>query len=128
MSSSVLSLQIVAIGNDGERIGIETQKFLEKPSTECNQLTEMILIATVVVICILILLAISAIVFYYKKFPIHHLQRARSRVYSKLYSRYALQRDIFRYMIKFFCKKSKSKQKKISIISNILGIDTFVRI
>ena len=77
---------MISVGKNGERIDMST-KFLEKSSTECKEITEVILIVTVVVISILILLAIAAIVFFYKKFPNNRLRRARSRVYSRLYAK-----------------------------------------
>ena len=78
--------KVIAIDNNNDRQDLGT-KFFEKPSSECSEITEIILITTVVIICILILLAIAAIIFYYKNCPLHKLQRARSRVCSRLYSK-----------------------------------------
>ena len=60
---------------------------LRKSHQQCDHITEIALIVTFTLVSILLLGMIGALIYYYRRRPLQRLQRARSRVYSRLYSR-----------------------------------------
>lgn len=60
---------------------------LNKSPDECNFHLHIVIGVTLAILAILAILLILAILYYLRKSPIEKMQRARSRVYSRLYSR-----------------------------------------
>ena len=82
----VWQLQVIAEDSNSYRLSKET-KMLIKNDNECNQHLHIIIGVTLSILVLLALLLLFAILFYLRKSPMEKIQRARSRIYSKLYSR-----------------------------------------
>jgi len=80
------SLQVIAEDSNSYRLSKET-KFIIKDDNECNQHLHIIIGVTLSILVLLALLLLFAILFYLRKSPMEKIQRARSRIYSRLYSR-----------------------------------------
>ena len=79
-------LKVVAQDEAGQRLMKETA-LLNKSSEYCNQHFHIILGVTVTLLILMAVGLFLAILYYSHKRPLEKLQRARSRVYSRLYSR-----------------------------------------
>ena len=82
----VWQLQVIAEDSNSYRLSKET-KMLIKNDNECNQHLHIIIGVTLSILVLLALLLLFAILFYLRKSPMEKIQRARSRIYSRLYSR-----------------------------------------
>ncbi len=79
-------LQVVAQDEFGHRLLKETN-LLSKSSEHCNQHVHIIIGVTLSLLILMAVGLILAILYYMRQKPLEKLQRARSRVYSRLYSR-----------------------------------------
>ena len=82
----VWQLQVIAEDSNSYRLSKET-KMLIKEDYKCNQHLHIIIGVTLSILVLLALLLLFAILFYLRKSPMEKIQRARSRIYSRLYSR-----------------------------------------
>jgi hypothetical protein len=80
------TLKVMAENTHGQIIIKETN-MLSKGQDECDEAVQVALTVTLVILALIVLALVIAIVYYFKRNPVQRLQRARSRVYSKLYSR-----------------------------------------
>ncbi len=83
---TIYHLKIVAFNNDDYRILKETA-LLMKTQDQCDAVIQIALAVTLSVLSLIAILLIAAIIYYFRKHPVHRLQRARSRIYSRLYPR-----------------------------------------
>ena len=86
LNSIFWQLQVIAEDSKNYRLSKET-KMLIKNDNECNQHLHIIIGVTLSILVLLALLLLFAILFYLRKSPMEKIQRARSRIYSRLYSR-----------------------------------------
>lgn len=70
-----------------EQVLVKETTWLSKSHDECSVHFHVVIAVTLTVLAILALLLVVAIFYYLRKNPIEKIQRARSRVYSRLYSR-----------------------------------------
>lgn len=80
------TLQVMAQDSFGHRMFKETA-LLNKGQDECDHNLYIIVGVTLSVLAVLTMALILAIMYFLRKDPVQRLQRARSRVYSRLYSR-----------------------------------------
>ena len=60
---------------------------MRKSNQECSHLLEVSLTVALSLLAALALVILAAVIYYHRKRPIQRLQRARSRVYSRIYPR-----------------------------------------
>ena len=85
---TVYHLKIMAFDANDSRILKETA-LLMKPQNQCEQTLQVILAVTLSILSLIAVLLIASILYYsyFRRNPVHKLQRARSRIYSRLYPR-----------------------------------------
>jgi len=74
-----------AISETSQRV-FSDELTIRKKLRECNYGEDIILSVGFTLLCLFLVAAVIAAFYYHKKHPIHRFQRARSRVYSKIYS------------------------------------------
>lgn len=76
---------------------------MRKSQQECSHVLEVSLTVALSVLAILALAILGGVIYYHRKKPIQRLQRARSRVYSKIYPREKYERPFVKddFMKKF---------------------------
>ena len=79
--------------SSGEVLLKETAR-LRKPPRECEQDAQVGLVVALCVLGALVALCAAALVYYHRRRPINRIQRVRSKVYSRLYSRDRYERPI----------------------------------
>ena len=60
---------------------------MRKSQQECSHVLEVSLTVALSILAVLALFILAGVIYYHRKKPIQRLQRARSRVYSKIYPR-----------------------------------------
>lgn len=80
------NVKIIAVSSAGTQLLKETALLRKSPS-QCDKFMQVGLIVVLVVIFFLSLLCVGALVYYHRRRPIAGINRVRSKVYSKLYSK-----------------------------------------
>jgi len=81
------NLKVAAKDYDGRRVGFETTKLIKDPSQCSADFPLIIAGVTLSILAIIMIFLIAAIMYFCQKDPIQKFQRARSRVYSRLYAK-----------------------------------------
>ena len=77
---------MIAVDQLDRRILKETAA-MRKSNQECSHVLEVSLTVALSLLAALALVILAAVIYYHRKRPIQRLQRARSRVYSRIYPR-----------------------------------------
>jgi hypothetical protein len=77
---------VIAVDKFDHRLFKETVPMRKSPQ-ECSHVLELSLTVAISLLAVLALVILAGVIYYHRRRPIQRLQRARSRVYSKLYPR-----------------------------------------
>ena len=77
---------MIAVDKFDHRLFKETVPMRKSPQ-ECSHVLELSLTVAIPLLAVLALVILAGVIYYHRRRPIQRLQRARSRVYSKLYPR-----------------------------------------
>ena len=78
--------QVIAVDQLDRQLMKETAA-MRKSNQECSHVLEVSLTVALSLLAALALVILAAVIYYHRKRPIQRLQRARSRVYSRIYPR-----------------------------------------